>query len=103
MTIIVFLIDTSASMNQQAFSGGHPTLLDVAKGAVETFVKVICTTLQSYCMLVKLYLDLTSTTRAGRLTILTLAHFRFVQYNLKWLFEGFSISFKFFTDILVKK
>ena len=41
MTIIVFLIDTSASMNQQAFSGGHPTLLDVAKGAVETFVKVI--------------------------------------------------------------
>ncbi|XP_037075293.1 integrator complex subunit 6-like [Pollicipes pollicipes] len=40
MTIIVFLIDTSASMNQQAFSGGHPTLLDVAKGAVETFVKI---------------------------------------------------------------
>lgn len=40
MTIIVFLIDTSASMNQRAFSSGHPTLLDVAKTAVETFVKV---------------------------------------------------------------
>lgn len=40
MTIIVFLIDTSASMNQRAFMGGRPTLLDVAKGAVEMFVKV---------------------------------------------------------------
>lgn len=40
MTIIVFLIDTSASMNQRAYLGGRPTLLDVAKGAVETFVKV---------------------------------------------------------------
>ncbi|KAK3931107.1 Integrator complex subunit 6-A [Frankliniella fusca] len=40
MTIIVFLIDTSASMSQRAFLGGRPTLLDVAKGAVETFVKV---------------------------------------------------------------
>jgi len=40
MTIIVFLIDTSASMNQRACLGGRPTLLDVAKGAVETFVKV---------------------------------------------------------------
>ncbi|KAI8438346.1 hypothetical protein MSG28_010912 [Choristoneura fumiferana] len=39
MTIIVFLIDTSASMNQRAYLGGRPTLLDVAKGAVETFVK----------------------------------------------------------------
>ncbi|CAB3240509.1 unnamed protein product [Arctia plantaginis] len=40
MTIIVFLIDTSASMTQRAYLGGRPTLLDVAKGAVETFVKV---------------------------------------------------------------
>lgn len=40
MTIIVFLIDTSASMYQRAYLGGRPTLLDVAKGAVETFVKV---------------------------------------------------------------
>jgi hypothetical protein len=40
MTIIIFLIDTSASMNQRAYLGGRPTLLDVAKGAVETFVKV---------------------------------------------------------------
>lgn len=40
MTIIVFLIDTSASMNQRGYLGGRPTLLDVAKGAVETFVKV---------------------------------------------------------------
>lgn len=40
MTIIVFLIDTSASMNQRVFLGGRPTLLDVAKSAVETFVKV---------------------------------------------------------------
>ncbi|XP_076474895.1 integrator complex subunit 6 isoform X2 [Bombus vancouverensis nearcticus] len=39
MTIIVFLIDTSASMNQRAYLGGRPTLLDVAKSAVETFVK----------------------------------------------------------------
>jgi hypothetical protein len=40
MTIIVFLIDTSASMNQRAYLGGRPKLLDIAKGAVETFVKV---------------------------------------------------------------
>ncbi|KAI4479419.1 hypothetical protein M0804_011204 [Polistes exclamans] len=40
MTIIVFLIDTSASMNQRVYLGGRPTLLDVAKSAVETFVKV---------------------------------------------------------------
>lgn len=40
MTIIVFLVDTSASMNQRAYLGGRPSLLDVAKGAVETFVKV---------------------------------------------------------------
>lgn len=40
MTKIVFLIDTSASMNQRAYLGGRPKLLDIAKGAVETFVKV---------------------------------------------------------------
>ena len=40
MTIIVFLIDTSASMNQRVYLGSRPTLLDVAKSAVETFVKV---------------------------------------------------------------
>lgn len=27
-------------MNQRGYLGGRPTLLDVAKGAVETFVKV---------------------------------------------------------------
>lgn len=50
MTIIVFLIDTSASMNQRAYLGGRPTLLDVAKGAVETFVKVraVSSTLQRF-------------------------------------------------------
>ncbi|KAL1509205.1 hypothetical protein ABEB36_003978 [Hypothenemus hampei] len=40
MTIIVFLIDTSASMFQRTFIGGRTTLLDVAKSAVETFVKI---------------------------------------------------------------
>lgn len=38
MTIIVFLVDTSASMNQRTYTG--TTLLDVAKGAVETFMKI---------------------------------------------------------------
>ncbi|KAJ8922774.1 hypothetical protein NQ315_007809 [Exocentrus adspersus] len=40
MTIIVFLIDTSASMLQRTYIGGRTTLLDVAKSAVETFVKI---------------------------------------------------------------
>ncbi|KAF7287926.1 integrator complex subunit 6 [Rhynchophorus ferrugineus] len=40
MTIIVFLIDTSASMFQRTYIGGRTTLLDVAKSAVETFVKI---------------------------------------------------------------
>ncbi len=40
MTIIVFLVDTSASMQQKAFVQGRSTLLDVAKGAVEFFVKM---------------------------------------------------------------
>ncbi|XP_044747783.1 integrator complex subunit 6-B [Coccinella septempunctata] len=40
MTIIVFLIDTSASMFQRTYIGGRNTILDVAKSAVETFVKV---------------------------------------------------------------
>lgn len=38
MTIIVFLVDTSASMNQRTYMG--TTVMDVAKGAVETFMKV---------------------------------------------------------------
>ena len=38
MTIIVFLIDSSASMYQRTYLG--LTLLDVAKEAVETFLKV---------------------------------------------------------------
>lgn len=40
MTIIVFLIDTSASMFQRTYIGGRNTILDVAKSAVETFVKI---------------------------------------------------------------
>jgi len=39
MTIIVFLVDTSASMNQRAYVNGRKTLLDVSKEAVEVFVK----------------------------------------------------------------
>lgn len=40
MTIILFLIDTSSSMSQEAFVNGvHKTYLDIAKGAVETFLK----------------------------------------------------------------
>ena len=39
MTIIVFLVDTSASMNQRAFVNGKKTLLDISKEAVEVFVK----------------------------------------------------------------
>ena len=38
MTIIVFLVDTSASMNQRTYAG--TTLLDVAKNSVELFMKV---------------------------------------------------------------
>ena len=38
MTIIIFLVDTSASMNQRTYLG--TTLLDVAKSAVETFMKI---------------------------------------------------------------
>ncbi|KAG8181042.1 hypothetical protein JTE90_024788 [Oedothorax gibbosus] len=40
MTIILFLIDTSASMNQRTYLGARPTLLDVAKDAVEKFIKI---------------------------------------------------------------
>lgn len=40
MTIILFLIDTSASMSQKAYVNGvQKTYLDIAKGAVETFLK----------------------------------------------------------------
>ncbi|XP_013400785.1 integrator complex subunit 6 [Lingula anatina] len=38
MTIILFLIDTSGSMNQRTYLG--TTLLDVTKGAVENFMKI---------------------------------------------------------------
>ena len=38
MTIIIFLVDTSASMNQRTYLG--TSLLDVAKGAIENFMKV---------------------------------------------------------------
>lgn len=38
MTIILFLVDTSSSMNQRTYIG--TTLIDVAKGAVETFMKI---------------------------------------------------------------
>lgn len=40
MTIILFLVDTSASMCQKAYVNGvQKSYLDVAKGAVETFLK----------------------------------------------------------------
>jgi hypothetical protein len=38
MGIILFLVDTSASMNQRTFLG--TSYLDVAKGAIDTFMKV---------------------------------------------------------------
>ncbi|KAL2310911.1 hypothetical protein Nmel_002592 [Mimus melanotis] len=38
MPILLFLIDTSASMNQRTHLG--TTYLDIAKGAVETFMKL---------------------------------------------------------------
>lgn len=38
MTIILFLVDTSASMNQRTYLG--TALIDVAKAAVESFMKV---------------------------------------------------------------
>ncbi|KAK3590010.1 hypothetical protein CHS0354_035043 [Potamilus streckersoni] len=38
MTIILFLIDTSASMNQRSYLG--TTLLDIAKASVENFMKI---------------------------------------------------------------
>ena len=40
MTIIVFLVDTSASMQQRSWISGRSTFLDIAKGAVEFFVKL---------------------------------------------------------------
>ena len=38
MGIILFLVDTSASMNQKTYLGA--SYLDVAKVAIETFLKV---------------------------------------------------------------
>ncbi|CAN7996730.1 unnamed protein product [Ixodes hexagonus] len=40
MTIIVFLVDTSASMNQRTYLGARLSVLDVAKDAVERFIKI---------------------------------------------------------------
>lgn len=40
MTIIVFLVDTSASMNQRTYMGARLSVLDVAKDAVERFIKI---------------------------------------------------------------
>lgn len=40
MGIILFLVDTSASMNQKTYLG--TSYLDVAKVAIETFMKVRC-------------------------------------------------------------
>lgn len=58
MTIIVFLIDTSGSMNQKTFIGARPTLLDVAKGAVESFVKVRWGAVATYSFIPCLFLCL---------------------------------------------
>jgi len=38
MTIILFLVDTSASMNQRTYMG--TSLIDIAKASVENFMKV---------------------------------------------------------------
>ncbi|WAR03236.1 INT6A-like protein [Mya arenaria] len=38
MTIILFLVDTSASMNQRTYLG--TSLIDIAKGSVENFMKI---------------------------------------------------------------
>lgn len=45
MGIILFLVDTSASMNQRTFLG--TSYLDVAKGAIDTFMKV---RIKHHCM-----------------------------------------------------
>ena len=50
MPILLFLIDTSASMNQRTYLG--TTYLDIAKGAVEIFMKVknnFTPTFSAYC------------------------------------------------------
>lgn len=40
-------------MNQRVFLGGRPTLLDVAKSAVETFVKVSCLLLSDFFLIIE--------------------------------------------------
>ncbi|XP_028967111.1 integrator complex subunit 6 [Galendromus occidentalis] len=40
MTIILFLVDTSASMSQRTYLGARLSVLDVAKDAVERFLKM---------------------------------------------------------------
>lgn len=44
MTIIVFLVDTSASMTQRTYMGARLSVLDIAKDAVERFLKVCIST-----------------------------------------------------------
>lgn len=46
-------------MNQRAYLGGRPTLLDVAKGAVETFVKVraVSSTRQKFVFVIDLFIS----------------------------------------------
>lgn len=39
MTVIIFLVDTSGSMNQKTHNGAKSTLLDLAKETVEKFIK----------------------------------------------------------------
>ena len=51
MTIILFLVDTSASMSQRTYLGARPTLLDVAKDAIEKFLKVSCHSLMNRLMI----------------------------------------------------
>jgi len=48
MQTVVFLVDNSASMNQKCYLG--TTLLDVAKSAVETFVKQRCNRTDKYML-----------------------------------------------------
>lgn len=47
-------------MNQRAYLGGRPKLLDIAKGAVETFVKVSCSFPSLKVLAVSFYSSLSS-------------------------------------------
>lgn len=48
MTIIVFLVDTSASMTQRTYMGARLSVLDVAKDTVERFLKVSAQQVNTY-------------------------------------------------------